>query len=149
MLALFLASATGQTTTTESGANTVIEYFTSETGDEASEGQTWLRMAHGKPHGCVQSTVSINANLPSNLQQGIFVPGASYPAFIRFSNGVGRGFTALLQANESDAVPDIRGLGLKIFSCSKVYSIKLTVAVAWRNTISRFPVYDKSSWFPT
>ena len=115
----FLTYVLTQTTTTAEGATDVIGYFTQETQTEAGQGQTWLRMAHGKPHGCVQATVNINSALPSQYQQGIFVPGASYPAFIRFSNGVGRGFTPLLNANESDAVPDIRGFGLKIFNCAK------------------------------
>ena len=66
----------------------------------------------------------------------IVVPGASYPAFIRFSNGVGRGFTPLLQANESDAVPDIRGFGLKIFSCNKPWPGN-TPSVDFQFTTSR------------
>jgi len=65
--------------------------------------------------------VTPDSNLPSQLAQGIFAQPMTYPAFIRFSNGVGRGFLPLSSpnaANESDAVPDIRGMGLKLFNVS-------------------------------
>ncbi len=122
--------------TPQQGGQQIVQYFTSETKQQASQGETWLRMAHAKPHGCVQAYVTVNENIPSSLQQGIFAtPGYEYQAFIRFSNGVGRGFTPLLQGNESDAVPDIRGFGLKIFNCAG--SFPNTPSVDFQFTTSR------------
>lgn len=40
---------------------------------------------------------------------------SSYPAFIRFSNGEGRGFVPIFGTNTSDAVPDTRGFAIKLF----------------------------------
>ncbi len=37
-----------------------------------------------------------------------------YPTFIRFSNGVGHGFAPVSSVNNSDIVPDVRGMALKI-----------------------------------
>jgi len=54
------------------------------------------------------------------LAQGIFAHNTSYPVFIRFSNGMGRGFVPLSgAANQSDAIPDIRGMGIKLFNVSE------------------------------
>lgn len=85
----------------------------------SSHASQWLREAHAKQHGCVIAYVTPDSNLASNLAQGIFAVNTTYPAFIRFSNGVGRGFLPSSTpnfANESDAIPDIRGMGLKLFN---------------------------------
>jgi len=52
--------------------------------------------------------------LSSDLSQGIFSSPAVYSAFVRFSNGAGRGFSTTLKADEPDLVPDTRGLAIKI-----------------------------------
>jgi len=50
------------------------------------------------------------------LAQGIFANGtASYPLFIRFSNGAGRGFTTDNNNNKSDSSLDTRGMAIKLF----------------------------------
>ena len=46
-----------------------------------------LRDAHPKAHGCVHAEFKINEKLPKNLVQGVFIPGKTYQAWIRFSNG--------------------------------------------------------------
>ena len=46
-----------------------------------------LRGVHPKSHGCVKATFTINPDIPSELQVGLFAePGKQYDAFIRFSN---------------------------------------------------------------
>jgi catalase len=81
-------------------------------------GNSRLRMAHVKQHGCVRGTLNVIPNLPLTLAQGIFdvnKQNSSYPAFVRFSNGEGRGFVPLFGTNTSDAVPDTRGFAIKLF----------------------------------
>jgi len=88
--------------------------FATEMNDAAKRGEGWLRNAHAKQHACVRARFNVSRSLSSDLSQGIFVPGASYPAFLRYSNGAGRGFVNL-SPNKSDVLPDNRGLGLKFF----------------------------------
>jgi hypothetical protein len=45
-----------------------------------------LRGVHPKDHGCVTAKFEVSPDLPANYAVGIFQPGASYEAFIRFSN---------------------------------------------------------------
>lgn len=45
------------------------------------------RDAHPKAHGCVRAEFRVEPDLPPALAQGAFVPGATYRAWIRFSNG--------------------------------------------------------------
>ena len=47
---------------------------------------TALRDAHPKAHGCVRAEFQVQEKLPQNLAQGIFIPGKTYKAWIRFSN---------------------------------------------------------------
>lgn len=65
------------------------------------------RDAHPKHHrGLVRATLTVDPNCPRELRHGIFTPGASYPAMLRFSNGqpeVGH-----------DLVRDVRGLAIKL-----------------------------------
>ena len=56
------------------------------------------RDAHPKAHGCVRASFKVADGLPDNLAQGVFVPGATYKAWIRFSNG-----------NSDPARPDVKG----------------------------------------
>lgn len=46
-----------------------------------------LRDAHPKAHGCVRAEFKVDEVLPKNLVQGVFIPGKTYQAWIRFSNG--------------------------------------------------------------
>ena len=66
-----------------------------------------LRDAHPKAHGCVRAEFKINETLPKNLAQGVFVPGKSYQAWIRFSN-------ASRDATQADIKSDARGMAIKL-----------------------------------
>jgi hypothetical protein len=65
------------------------------------------RDAHPKAHGCVRAEFQVERDLPSELAQGVFVPGARYRAWIRFSNGDGDG-------TRDDAKGDSRGMAIKL-----------------------------------
>jgi hypothetical protein len=45
------------------------------------------RDAHAYDNGCVRAIFTVDPDLPDHLRQGVFVPGAQYKAWIRFSNG--------------------------------------------------------------
>lgn len=62
----------------------------------------------------MRAYVKVNPNLSGRYKAGIFSNASSYPTFIRFSNGAGRGFSPL-SAHTSDCTPDNRGFALKIF----------------------------------
>lgn len=66
------------------------------------------RDAHPKAHGCVSATLQINDDLPPELTGGVFQPGASYEAMVRFSNGSPN-------ADTSDDKGDTRGMAIKLF----------------------------------
>ena len=68
---------------------------------------TMKRDAHPKDHGCVQAEFKINPDLSPALAKGIFQPGASYQAWIRFSNGSGNFST-------HDKKGDARGMAIKL-----------------------------------
>jgi hypothetical protein len=68
-----------------------------------------LRDAHPKAHGCVRAQFQVSDSLPAILSQGAFVPGATYPAWIRFSNGS-------RDATRSDIKGDARGMAIKLRS---------------------------------
>ena len=68
-----------------------------------------LRDAHPKAHGCVQAEFNVEHDLPAHLAQGILVPGKSYPAWIRFSNGD-------FDATKPDADGDARGMAIKLLN---------------------------------
>ncbi len=63
------------------------------------------RDAHIKAHGCVHGTVTVGANVPAQLKQGFFQAPASYPAWIRFSNG--------LPKPPEDNEKNLRGMAIK------------------------------------
>ena len=68
-----------------------------------------LRDAHPKAHGCVRAEFKIDQALPKNLAQGIFLPGKTYQAWIRFSNGSS-------DANQADIKRDARGMAIKLLA---------------------------------
>jgi hypothetical protein len=65
------------------------------------------RDAHPKAHGCVTAEFAVEDALPLNLQHGVLVPGAKYPALIRFSS-------ADPHPNRSDRHTDVRGMAIKL-----------------------------------
>ena len=70
-----------------------------------------LRDAHPKAHGCVRAEFKINETLPQNLIQGVFIPGKTYQAWIRFSNGSSN-------AKQADIKKDARGMAIKLLAVS-------------------------------
>lgn len=66
-----------------------------------------LRDAHPKAHGCVRAEFRVAATLPPALAHGVFAPGATYPAWIRFSNGS-------QDATRPDIKGDARGMAIKL-----------------------------------
>jgi hypothetical protein len=46
------------------------------------------RDAHSKAHGCVRGSFRTLTTLPARYQSPVFTPGMTYPAWVRFSNGL-------------------------------------------------------------
>lgn len=69
------------------------------------------RDAHPKAHGCVKAEFKVMDNLPSQLAQGVFMPGKSYAAWIRFSNGSN-------DPTQADIKGDARGMAIKLMGVS-------------------------------
>ena len=68
-----------------------------------------LRDAHPKAHGCVRAEFKINEALPQNMTHGVFIPGKTYQAWIRFSNGSSN-------AKQADIKKDARGMAIKLLA---------------------------------
>jgi hypothetical protein len=67
-----------------------------------------LRQFHAKMHGCVKATFTVLNDIPTNYQYGFMVPGKSYDAWIRLSNG---SVTVV-----HDKKPDLRGMSIKLIN---------------------------------
>jgi len=67
-----------------------------------------LRQFHAKMHGCVKATFTVLADIPQNFQHGFLVPGKSYEAIIRFSNGNTK--------VADDRKADLRGMAIKLLN---------------------------------
>jgi hypothetical protein len=65
------------------------------------------RDAHPKAHGCVKAEIHILDTLPAPLAKGMFIPGKTYQAWIRFSNGSG-------DPTRADVKRDARGMAIKV-----------------------------------
>jgi Catalase len=65
------------------------------------------RDAHPKAHGCVKADIQVLDTIPPNLAKGIFIPGKTYRAWIRFSNGSG-------DPTRADIKRDARGMAIKV-----------------------------------
>ncbi len=66
------------------------------------------RDAHPKAHGCVAADFVVNDDIPAELAHGVFQPGASYSAKLRFSNGSPN-------ATGDDITGDTRGMAIKLY----------------------------------
>lgn len=62
------------------------------------------RDAHPKAHAIVRAEFRVNASIANNLAKGIFIPGKTYEAWIRFSNGL----------QDDDNKEDARGMAIKL-----------------------------------
>jgi Catalase len=65
------------------------------------------RDAHPKAHGCVKAEIHVLEALPEALSKGIFIPGTTYQAWIRFSNGSS-------DPTRADIKRDARGMAIKV-----------------------------------
>ncbi|OTG83647.1 catalase family protein [Acinetobacter sp. ANC 4648] len=72
---------------------------------------TARRDAHPKAHGCVRAEFHVMEALPNQLAKGIFIPGQTYQAWIRFSNGS-------RDAKNADIKRDARGMAIKLLGVS-------------------------------
>jgi hypothetical protein len=72
-----------------------------------------LRGQHAKSHGCVSCEVRVLPSLPAELKVGAFREPKTYQAWLRFSNGRGRGKDGNVI---SDMFPDVRGAALKLLA---------------------------------
>src|SRR5260221_11260842 len=70
---------------------------------------TVKRGVHAKLTGLVKATFHVNDNIPDRFAHGIFIPGKTYQAYIRYSNG-----SAL--PGRSDKKPDGRGMAVKLLN---------------------------------
>ena len=70
-------------------------------GDAKLEG----RPLHRKPQAALHARFEVG-DVPEGLRHGLFARKASYETFVRFSSGAGR--------LQSDSVPDVRGLAVKV-----------------------------------
>lgn len=85
----------------------LIETLTDKIRTDYTDG-TARRDAHPKAHGCVTATLDIEEDLPTDLTAGVFQPGASYRAVVRYSNGNP-------DPSRADAKGDTRGMAIKLF----------------------------------
>ncbi|MGH8443510.1 MAG: hypothetical protein ACRETF_11505 [Nevskiaceae bacterium] len=65
-----------------------------------------FRALHAKPHQGFQATFTVLPDVPEYARVGLFATPATYPAYVRYSNGAGR--------FQADRRPDVRGIGLKL-----------------------------------
>ena len=65
------------------------------------------RDAHPKAHGCVRAEFRVEDGLSPKLAHGVFVPGKTYRAWIRFSNSSG-------DPTRGDSKGDGRGMAIKL-----------------------------------
>ncbi len=72
------------------------------------DGPPARRDAHPKAHGLLAADFVVEQGLPGELAQGVFVPGRTYPAWIRFSNGAAK-------VSRPDGKGDARGMAIKLF----------------------------------
>lgn len=66
----------------------------------------FLADVHVKTHGYARGEFRVLPNLPSDLAQGLFQRDGVYPAVVRFSNASSH--------KQSDAIPDGRGMAIKV-----------------------------------
>jgi len=90
----------------EEAATKAIEKALAERVKADAQNGPARRDAHPKAHGCVRATFEVLADLPANLQQGIFSQPRRYEAIIRFSNGG--------EKPQADSVGDARGMAIKL-----------------------------------
>jgi len=95
--------------------NQIVQIFSSSTNQLAQDDSPWLRQAHVKQHACLRATLDITNSDP-DFQSGVFLNGASYNVFVRWSNGAGPGFATGFSGPRNDALPDNRAIAIKLLN---------------------------------
>lgn len=85
----------------------IIDTIISRLTRDFPPGKT-LRQFHAKMHGCVSAKFTVLPDIPDNFKYGFLLPGKSYDAFVRFSNGN----TKILD----DRKADLRGMAIKLLN---------------------------------
>jgi hypothetical protein len=67
-----------------------------------------LRGVHAKHHGLLKAQLHVHHDVPVELRHGVLVPGATYEAWVRPSNGD--------PMVRPDWLPDVRGLAIKLLA---------------------------------
>ena len=81
-----------------------------------------VRGAHSKTNACAKATWMVDADVPAELQHGVFKKGSRYEAWVRFSNGAGNGMAAIQSDGKPAKEPyddrdvDVRGLAIKLMN---------------------------------
>lgn len=78
------------------------------------DGKRLLRGVHPKDHGCVTAKFEVSTDLPEEYAVGIFQPGASYDAFIRYSNASVRVGPDSGKDESGKATHGSRGMAVKL-----------------------------------
>lgn len=91
----------------ESDTQKLIDIVTKRLARDFPPGKT-LRQFHAKMHGLVKATFTVLPDIPKNYQYGFLIPGKSYEALIRISNG---SVTVV-----DDKKADLRGMSIKLLN---------------------------------
>lgn len=101
-----------------------------------------LRAFHPKMHGLVKAWFDIPQDLPSNLQSPLFVPGKSYEALVRFSNGS--------RIVSSDKKKDLRGIAIKIIGVPGIKVLEHEQhAVTQDILLANYPIFPPGTFHGT
>jgi catalase len=65
-----------------------------------------VRAAHAKGHGILKGELTVDANLPEHLRQGVFADPRTYPVIVRYSTAFGD--------IRSDRIKSARGMAIKV-----------------------------------
>jgi hypothetical protein len=91
------------------------EHLTTQIADQVEKGiraqyqpGAARRDVHAKSTGFMRAEFRVNDSIPEDLAKGVFVPGATYQAYLRFSNGSGD------PRQQADGHDDGRGLAIKL-----------------------------------
>jgi catalase len=74
-----------------------------------------IRQAHAKSHGILKGELTVYADLPDHLRQGLFKTPRSYPIIVRLSTALG--------ALRSDRVRAGRGMAIKVIGVEGVKAL--------------------------
>lgn len=83
-----------------------------EKGLRAQQPGSAKRDVHSKSTGCMRAEFRVYEDIPADLAKGVFVPGKTYQAVLRFSNGSGD------PKQQADGHNDGRGLAIKLLDVS-------------------------------